>query len=190
MRRGEIWIHKRKRRTLAPMIHASSVRAVGRSMFDPGMHRGRRVLPVRRVRLRLAHRKRACRPQVFIAAAEIRSTRLTADNPVRPMTANVLQSAVSSVATAGIYARSRARQRLLLPGRRDSSKIHPPMNNRSPFALIFVALICASAATGMAQGQRRMGMIGDSAPVTIVPERGRTPLATLPEGTQVQDTRR
>jgi hypothetical protein len=60
------------------------------------------------------------------------------------------------------------------------------MNNRSPFALIFVAFVYASAATGMAQGPRVMGMIGDSAPVTIVPERGRTPLATLPEGTQVQ----
>jgi hypothetical protein len=60
------------------------------------------------------------------------------------------------------------------------------MNNRSPFALIFVAVMCASIATGMAQVQRVMGTIGANAPVTIVPERGRTPLATLPEGTQVQ----
>jgi hypothetical protein len=58
------------------------------------------------------------------------------------------------------------------------------MNRRSTFALIFVALICASA-TGIAR-QRILGTIADAAPVTIVPEPGRTPLATLVEGTQVQ----
>ena len=60
------------------------------------------------------------------------------------------------------------------------------MNTRSPFQLIFVAVICASMATAIAQGQRLMATVADNAPVTIVPEPGRTPLATLAEGTQVQ----
>ncbi len=59
------------------------------------------------------------------------------------------------------------------------------MNRRSTFAVIFVAMICASTATGVAR-QRILGTISDAAPVTIVPEPGRTPLATLAEGTQVQ----
>jgi hypothetical protein len=46
--------------------------------------------------------------------------------------------------------------------------------------------MCASMATVIAQGQRLMATIAENAPVTIVPEPGRTPLATLTEGTQVQ----
>jgi hypothetical protein len=60
------------------------------------------------------------------------------------------------------------------------------MNTRSPFLAIFVALLCASMAVAAADRQRPMATIADNAPVTIVPEAGRTPLATLPEGTQVQ----
>jgi hypothetical protein len=60
------------------------------------------------------------------------------------------------------------------------------MNTRSSFLLIFVAVISASVATGLAQAPRRMATVSDNTPVTIVPEPGRTPLATLVEGTQVQ----
>jgi hypothetical protein len=48
------------------------------------------------VRLRLAHRKRACGPEVFITAAQVGSTHLIEN--LRSMAANVLQRTVSSVA--------------------------------------------------------------------------------------------
>jgi hypothetical protein len=60
------------------------------------------------------------------------------------------------------------------------------MNRRSTFVPIFVAILCGWIATTVAQVQRMLGTIVESAPVTIVPEPGRTPLATLSEGTQVQ----
>jgi hypothetical protein len=60
------------------------------------------------------------------------------------------------------------------------------MNTQSSFLGIFVALISASMATVIAQGPRLMATVADNAPVTIAPEPGRTPLATLAEGTQVQ----
>ena len=59
------------------------------------------------------------------------------------------------------------------------------MNTRSAILLIFVAALCSWADVA-AQGPRVLAVVTENAPVTILPERGRTPLATLSEGTQVQ----
>ena len=59
------------------------------------------------------------------------------------------------------------------------------MNTR-PLLLTVVAVLGCSLATGYAQEQRVAGVVAVSAPVTLLPETGRTPLATLAEGTQIE----
>lgn len=59
------------------------------------------------------------------------------------------------------------------------------MNTR-PLLLIAVAALGCCLATGYAQERRVLGVVAVSAPVTLLPEPGRTPLATLAEGTQIQ----
>jgi hypothetical protein len=60
------------------------------------------------------------------------------------------------------------------------------MNPRPGVVLICAAAMALSLATGFAQGQRIVGTVAVSAPVMLLPETGRTPLATLAEGTQIQ----
>jgi hypothetical protein len=60
------------------------------------------------------------------------------------------------------------------------------MNRRTVLLLTVVAAICGSLAAPQAQSQPVVATIAETAPVTLLPDPARTPLAMLHEGTQVK----